>query len=90
MNISLPFLRRSTAARGHAIYRKKVRPRYHPEHKGEFVAIDVRSGDYVIDPDDMAATKQLQNRHPDAVIWMERIGYRATYSFAGGLPQEDD
>lgn len=90
MNISLPFLRRSTAARGHAIYRKKVRPRYHPEHKGEFVAIDVRSGDYVIDPDDMAATDGLLARRPNAVIWTERIGYKGTASFGGPLPEDDD
>ena len=90
MNISIPFLRRSTAARGHAIYRKKVRPRYHPERKGEFVAIDVRSGDYVIDPDEMAATKALLARQPHAYIWMERIGYKAAHTFSGFMPEDDD
>ena len=90
MNISIPFLRRSTAARGHAIYRKKVRPRYHPERKGEFVAIDVRSGDYVIDPDNMTAADRLLARRPDAVIWTERIGYKGTVSFGGFLPEDDD
>ena len=91
MNISIPFLRRSTADRGHAIYRKKVRPREYPEHKGEFAVIDVRSGDYEVDADDMAAAKRLRARRPDARIWMELIGYRAIAAVGGGrIPEDDD
>ncbi len=89
MKIRFPFPRRSVAARGHAIYRKKVRPLVYPREKGKVVIIDVRSGDYEIGADSLAATDRLLARRPDAVMWGERIGYKAVAGF-GGFPPEDD
>lgn len=83
MNIKLPFPRRSVAARGEAIYRKKIKPLVYPEMKGQIVVIDVDSGDYEIDDDDASAFETLMTRRPGARIWAERVDYRALYSTGG-------
>lgn len=42
---------------------------------GFYAAIDIESGAYEVDRDDLAATDGLLSRHPDAQIWVVRIGY---------------
>lgn len=91
MKLTLPlFLRRGIASRGHYIYRTRVRPLHHPARKGDFVEIDIDSGDYEIDEDGLQTTKRLLARRPNARLWGERIGYKAVVRFGGGMPTEDD
>ena len=90
MNIKLPFPRRSVAARGEAIYRKKIRPLVYPAMKGKIVAIDVESEDYEIDDDDAQAHLRLWARRPNARTWTERIGYRAVDKIGGSMIPDDD
>jgi len=51
----------------------------HPEDDGKFVAIDVETGDFEIDPDDYTAATSLQSRAPNANVWLMRVGYPTTY-----------
>ena len=91
MKLTLPlFLRRDIRSRGHYIYRTRVRPLHHPARKGDFVAIDVKSGDYEIDSDRLAASNRLRARRPDASVWGELIGYKASASFCGIIPEDDE
>lgn len=46
--------------------------------KGE-VIIDIETGEYEINADDLGATKQLLAKHPNAVIYGLRIGYPTAY-----------
>ena len=78
-----------TGQLGDEIYHREIRPKVMPECKGKFLAIDVRSGEYEIDDDDLPATRRLQARVPDAEVYGLRIGYRAAYSLAGRLLAED-
>ncbi len=71
--------------RGKEIYERDVRPALRPEDEDRFVAIDIESGDYEIDRDDFAATERLLIRHPDAQIWLARVGQRAAYRIGGRL-----
>lgn len=93
MNVRLPFRRKSVGERGRAIYREKVRPLVYPQETGKVVAIDVRTGDYEISADqwdEVAAMDRLKERRPEAVVWRERIGYKAVSAFGGRLPPDDD
>ena len=74
--------------RGTEWYRTLIRPKLGPESKGKYVAIDIETGEYEIADDSMPATHALLARNPDAEIWMERVGHRASVSFGGG-PTED-
>ncbi len=73
---------------GKEIYDLEVRPRVEGNHYGEYVAIDVKTGDWAIADSDRAALEILRSRRPDAVdVLMERVGYRALHSFGGATVQ---
>lgn len=71
------------ARRGNAIYKKNVRPHLEDDEDGKFAAIDIESGEYEIDADELRAGNKLCKRMPNAQIWMVRIGYRAVHRFGG-------
>jgi hypothetical protein len=45
------------ARRGEAIFEQQIRPKIGREHHGKFVVVDIETGAYEIDDDDLAATK---------------------------------
>ncbi len=72
------------ASRGESMYINRIRDKLNPEYKGKYLVIDVETGAYVINHDDLAATKQLLASHPDAVIYGLRIGYPSAYRIGSG------
>jgi len=68
---------------GQEIYERDIRPVLGPDDTGKFVAIDIETGSYEVDPDDLTATERLLSRCPDAQIWLARAGHRAAYSLGG-------
>lgn len=69
------------ARRGDEIYERDVRPHLGPQDEGRFVAIDIESGAYEIDGDEIAASDRLLARNPEAQIWFRLIGSRHTRRF---------
>lgn len=69
------------ARRGDEIYERDISPHLKEEDKGKFVLIDVVSGDYEIDRSEIAASKRLRTRRPDAQVWFRRVGFRYTRRF---------
>ena len=65
--------------RGEALYVQHIRYKVHPQHQGKFLVIDIETGEYEINADDLAATEQLLANHPTAIIYGLRIGYPAAY-----------
>ena len=57
-----------------AVYEKCVEPYLKPEDKGKFVALDLDSGDYELDTDDLTAMDRLRDRHPGVIAWLVRVG----------------
>lgn len=86
---SLTYELGEVAARGEAMYRELIQTLAEPMEKGNFVVIDVDSGDYEIDSADATATRRLLARRPDAVTYGVRIGHRAAYSHVGGFRAPD-
>ena len=74
------------AQRGQGIYEHHINPHLTAEDKGKFVAVDIESGAYEIDSDDWTATERLLRRHPNAQIWLLRVGQQAAYRI-GGRPE---
>ena len=72
------------------IYRRSIRDKVMPQHKGKFLIVDIESGDYEIDEDDLAAEDRLRARRPDGICFVLRIGYKAAYTLVGTLEEEDD
>ncbi len=72
---------------GEQIYREKIRPTLTEADVGKFVHIDVNSGEYEIDDDDISGDIKLCERVHDAKIYGMRVGYSAAY-FMGGHYEE--
>jgi len=71
------------AKRGDALFDKAIRPHLKNEDDDDFVAIDIETGAYEIDADEMAACARLRARVPDAQIWIRRVGSRFAHRFGG-------
>ena len=69
------------ARRGDEIYERVLRPVLETGNEGRFVAIDIETGAYEIDADELAASDRLLDRVPDAQIWLRRIGSRYAHRF---------
>ena len=76
------------ARRGDAIYERDILPRLTEDDKGKYVLIDIETGDYEIDDDQLAASDRLWKRHPKAQPWLRRVGYRHAHTLAGRNPPE--
>jgi hypothetical protein len=62
------------ARRGKQIYEQQIGPKVSAADHGKFVAIDMDSGQWEMDVDEIAAEDRLLSRLPDAQIWMEQVG----------------
>jgi len=71
------------AERGEAIYAQRIRTRVEAGHQREFVVLDIESGDYEVDADDLAATERVLARRSNAVLYGLRIGSPAAYRLGG-------
>ena len=69
--------------RAYAIYDAKIRRLVEPEHHGEYLSLDVKTGEYEIDIDEMAANSRMLERHSPETLVMMRIGYPAFGTFVG-------
>ena len=73
----------SIAEQAKAIYEAKIRAHVEAEYFGEFLALDVDSGDWEVDKKLLLATLRLQERRPDGRLFGMRVGYRTAYSSLG-------
>ncbi len=64
---------------GQKLYNDQIRPIVEEANKGKFLIIDVVSGDYEIDGDDLTACERLLTRHPYGAVFGVRIGYNSAY-----------
>lgn len=77
------FSKEEIASRGDALYEMEIQRRLLPEDDGSLVAIDIESGDFVVDKNELRAFQRLRNQHPDAQIWLKRVGSRHVHRFGG-------
>ncbi len=82
------YSREEIARLGNEIYRRDIRDKVMPQHKGKFLVLDIESGDYEMDVDDLSAEETLQTRRPDGVLFGLRIGYTSAYTLAGRMVEE--
>ena len=68
---------------GDRIYETQVRPKVEAGNRGKIVAIDLETGDFEVDASEIVACDRLESRHPDAQIWIVRIGSRYVRRFGG-------
>jgi hypothetical protein len=65
--------------RGHEIYEREIRAEVETAHDGEFVVVDITTGAWEVDKDDVVASDRALARNPDAVLYFARVGRPAAY-----------
>lgn len=71
-------------------YRREIRDQVMPEHKGRFLILDIESGDYEMDDDDLRAEEILRARRPNGILYGLRIGYKSAYSLSGRMIEDTE
>ena len=64
---------------GREIYEREIRAQVEASHDGEFVIVDVTTGAWEVDEDDVAASERVLAKNSDAVLYFARVGRRAAY-----------
>ena len=80
---STPYTDQEIVERGQALYEQEIRPKVEPEHKGEYLIVNVETGDYVMDADDLVASKRAKAKYPNAPLFTVRVGYPTAYRLGG-------
>jgi hypothetical protein len=70
------------------IYARQIRPKLGPQDKGKFLVLDIRTGEYEIDPDDLTASERLRERVPSGEYFGLRIGYTTSYTLGGRMEEQ--
>ena len=82
---------KETIRLGKEIYKREILPQVKDDHFGEYVAIDVETGEWEMAETEMDAVDRLQERRIGAMdIMTERIGFRAPVSFGGAILEESE
>jgi hypothetical protein len=71
------------ARRGEEIYRRDILPHLTAKDRGKYVVIDIETGAYEIDDDEVEASDRLDARVPNAQGWLRRVGYKYARHYGG-------
>ena len=72
-----------TVQRAEDLYQQRLRSQVESEHLGQYIAIDIETGEYEIGDDYHAAARTMLARKRDAAIGVLRIGYPAVGRIGG-------
>lgn len=70
-------------ARGKALYDANLKGILEPEHRGEYLILDVETGEYAVAADYVASLVEQQRRHEGRLQYVTRIGERALMRRSG-------
>src|SRR5436853_6324341 len=71
------------ARRGDALVESKVRPILTAADEDKFVAIDIETGEFELDKNEMNAAERLRKRVPDPQIWLVHVTLGYLHRFGG-------
>lgn len=70
--------------RGQTLYEQKIRVALdEASNKGKMLVINVETGEWEMDADDVVAAKKAKARFGDAALFSMRIGHPAAYRLGG-------
>ena len=73
------------AARGREIYEKQLRDKLEAGNIGKFLVIDIETGEYEMDEDDLVASKRASRKNPGGARYGMRIGYPTSGTIGNAL-----
>ena len=75
------------ALRGQALYEGRLRAVVDARDRGKFLVLDIETGEYEIDVDELAALQRAKRKKPDAALYILRIGSPAAYRIGRAFAQ---
>lgn len=70
------YTKEEVAARAKALYETEIRTRVEPENAGKYLVIDIDSGEYLIDDDEIALMKRAALKYSPYALYGLQIGRR--------------
>jgi hypothetical protein len=67
------------AQRGQALYEREIRGSLAASDHGKFLVLDIETGEYELDTDELAAVKRARAKHPNGAFYVLRVGHPAAY-----------
>jgi len=74
------------SARGQALYERRIQGSLTASDRGKLLVLDIESGDFQLDTDELAAVKRARAEHPDGAFYVLRVGHSAAYHLGGPPP----
>ncbi len=73
------------ARRGREIYERDIRADVERDHDGEFLVVDVATGDYAVGKDDEEVFKHAEAKNPEGLFYLMRVGRPAAHRIGGSI-----
>jgi hypothetical protein len=67
------------ASRGQALYEREIQGSLAPGDRGKFLVLDIETGEYELDADEVAAVKRARAKHPNGAFYVVRVGHPVAY-----------
>ncbi len=65
--------------RGQALDERDIQGALPMAARGNFLVLDIETGDFEVDPDQLAAVKRARSKHLDGAFYILRVGHSAAY-----------
>lgn len=83
-----PLTAQEIGERGRALYDRDIRARVEPGNLGKFLVLDVDTGEYEIDADQIAAFDRATARNPSENRYLIRIGFVTAHAIDSRLTMD--
>lgn len=71
------------ARRGREVYERDIRAEIEREHDGEFLVVDVTTGDYAVGEDEDEVFDRAEAKHPEGLFYLMRVGRPFAHRIGG-------
>jgi hypothetical protein len=65
--------------RGEEIYERDLRSHLEPASNGQFLVLDIDTGEYELDPDETLALQRAITKCPEGTRFIKRVGFSAAH-----------
>ena len=74
---------------GQELYEREIRARVEPEHDGQFLVLDIETGEYEIGATAIEAIRRAKAKRDDPPLYILRIGQAAAYKLGARFLAEE-
>ena len=80
---ALQYTHEEVQQRGQGWYEQTIRPQIETTAMGQFLVVEVESGDFEVDRSELRALARARRKHPTGAFYLLRVGAPAAYRLGG-------